>query len=122
MSHGYPDREEALDVALFNALYKVYIEGSIALDEIGDDEKDAEARHKIIKPFYDMLIRLSNGQKFRLICTLFDRLFEVEQESRFLSMDVTSLLTSGMKINEDVTPGTDDVPISSDNDEQGNPA
>lgn len=104
MSHGYPEREEALDISMFNSIYRVYIEGSVKLDDIGDDpSKDAE-RHEVVKPFYDFLMRLSNGQKFKLICTLFDRLFEVEQDAMFLRQDVTSLLNGG-KINEDVTPG-----------------
>ncbi len=117
MSHGYPEREEALDIDMFNSIYRVYIEGSIKLDEIGDDPAGEDERSKVIKPFYDFLMRLTNGQKFRLICTLFDRLFEVEQDARFLRMDVTSLLNGG-KINEDVIPGGEAGYDSTANDEQ----
>lgn len=115
MSHGYPEREEALDISMFNTLYQMHIEGNLKLDEI--PEEDQGARFDVVRPFYDFLMRMSNGQKFKLICTLFDRLFEVEMESRFLSADVASLLNGG-KINEDVIPGGETGHDSQGNDEQ----
>lgn len=85
---GYPEREHELDIKLFNSLFKIYIIGAVKASEL--DEDDEEGRSLAATPFYDFVMRMSNGQKFKLICDLFDRLFELDQ-------DVTSMLNEKLR-------------------------
>jgi hypothetical protein len=85
---AYPEREHDLDIKFLNSLFKIYIIGAVKASEL--DKDDEEGQFQAAKPFYDFVMGMSNGQKFKMICDLFDRLFELDQ-------DVTSMLNEKLR-------------------------